>query len=36
MLAVLFFYGGGRFVSLDYWLGRFRALPQGALVAARA
>lgn len=23
MLAVLFFYGGGRFVSMDYWLGRF-------------
>jgi hypothetical protein len=35
MLAVLFFHGGGRYVSLDYWLGRLRAHPQGPLIAAR-
>lgn len=27
MLAVLFFQGGGRYVSLDYWLGRMRGAP---------
>lgn len=27
MLMVLFFYGGGRYVSLDYWLSRGRQQP---------
>lgn len=29
MLAVLFFYGGGRYVSLDYWLSRWRPRELG-------
>ncbi|PVX28808.1 HvfX family Cu-binding RiPP maturation protein [Sphingomonas pokkalii] len=36
LLAVLFFYGGGRYVSLDYWLGRARNHQTGSLKPAIA
>lgn len=36
LLAVLFFYGGGRYVSLDYWLGRARNHQTGNLKPAIA
>ena len=34
MLAVLFFYGGGRYVSLDYWLSKWRRRELGWLIPA--
>lgn len=36
MLAVLFFQGGGRFVSLDYWLGRWQPAASAPLSLATA
>ncbi|TWB38109.1 HvfX family Cu-binding RiPP maturation protein [Nitrospirillum pindoramense] len=36
MLAALFFYGGGKYVSLDYWLARTSANPRTDLSRAGA
>ena len=36
MLAVLFFYGGGRLVSLDYWLAKWRPGGLGWALPLRA
>lgn len=36
MLAALFFYGGGRYVSLDYWIAKWRPRQMGWMLPARS